>query len=80
MPLKTFAEIRASADQWNDEYVFPSLRICLTKEGWQEEDGLLSSLKTSVLGVYNSCGIKQLCQNGVKDLNLHSLAGVTESR
>ena len=82
VPLRAFAENRALADQWNDdnEYVFPSLNVSSSVEGWREESGKLLSLKTPVLGNFSTCGKKQLYHGCVKILNFRSLVDIKESR
>lgn len=79
-PLRGFAKNHAG--QWKDDgvYIFPSLSVCPAAEEWREESGLLLTMQTPVLGVFSSCGKKQLYFSCVKVLNLHTLAGVKESR
>ncbi|XP_047187624.1 uncharacterized protein LOC118302095 [Scophthalmus maximus] len=81
-PLRAHTQSRSLADQWTEghNYVFPSLSVSPTVEGWSERSGLLLSMKTPALGTFGSCGGKQLYSSCVKVLNHRSLAGVRELR
>ncbi len=80
--LRTFAMNCALCDQWteNSEYSFPSLLITPAVGEWQEGGGQLLSFTTLHLDKLKDVGKKTIYQACVKVLNLHSLAGLKESR
>lgn len=80
-PLRDFAQDRGLAVQWSEgsEYVFPSLVVSPAVAEETEESGLLLSLRTPELELFDSCSGKQLYRSCVKVLNIGSFAGVRES-
>eukprot|EP00064_Thunnus_orientalis_P013666 superscaffoldBa00002262_g13706 len=50
--FRAFTEDRTLSDQWDDEYenVFPSLAVSPAVGQWQDEEDILLSLKTHIVG------------------------------